>query len=144
MTINQGSGVSKKSGIIRKVLSLEGFAVFQVYFYLKRLMRLQSDICVPFTPPEPGWPGTDALMRDELKAATGGCVMRDQGQAAATGQHKDVISPRAAFEVLCYAKSLQSCPTLCDPIDGSLPGSPVPWILQARTLEWVAISFSNA
>ena len=42
------------------------------------------------------------------------------------------------------AKSLQSCPTLCDPIDGSPPGSPVPGILQARTLEWVAISFSSA
>ena len=41
------------------------------------------------------------------------------------------------------AKSLQSCPTLCDPIDGSPPGSPIPGILQARTLEWVAISFSN-
>ena len=41
-------------------------------------------------------------------------------------------------------KSLQSCPTLCDPIDGSLPGSPVPGILQARTLQCVAISFSNA
>ena len=40
------------------------------------------------------------------------------------------------------AKSLQSCPTLCDPIDGSPPGSPVPGILQARTLEWVAIAFS--
>ena len=39
------------------------------------------------------------------------------------------------------AESLQSCPTLCDPIDGSPPGSPVPGILQARTLEWVAISF---
>ena len=46
--------------------------------------------------------------------------------------------------MLCYAKSLQSCPTLCEPIDGSPPGSPVPGILQARTLEWVAISFSNA
>ena len=46
--------------------------------------------------------------------------------------------------MLCYAKSLQSCLTLCNPIDGSLPGSPVPGILQARTLEWVAISFSNA
>ena len=46
--------------------------------------------------------------------------------------------------MLCYAKSLQSCPTLCDPIDSSLPGSPVPRILQARTLEWVAISFFNA
>ena len=42
------------------------------------------------------------------------------------------------------AKSLQSCPTLCDPIDGSPPGSPIPEILQARILEWVAISFSNA
>ena len=41
------------------------------------------------------------------------------------------------------AKSLQSCPTLCDPIEGSPPGSPVPRILQARILEWVAISFSN-
>ena len=46
--------------------------------------------------------------------------------------------------MLCYAKSLQSCPTLCDPIDGSPPGFPVPGILQARTLEWVAISFYNA
>ena len=42
------------------------------------------------------------------------------------------------------AKLLQSCPTLCDPIDGRPPGSSVPGILQARTLEWVAISFSNA
>ena len=42
------------------------------------------------------------------------------------------------------AKSLQSCLTLCDPIDSSPPGSPIPGILQARTLEWVAISFSNA
>ena len=42
------------------------------------------------------------------------------------------------------AKSLQSCPTLCNPIDSSPPGSPIPGILQARTLEWVAISFSNA
>ena len=49
-----------------------------------------------------------------------------------------------AIDMLHYAKSLQSCPTLCDPIDGSPPGSVVPGILQARTLEWVAISFSNA
>ena len=46
--------------------------------------------------------------------------------------------------VAAAAKSLQLCLTLCDPIDGSSPGSPVPGILQARTLEWVAISFSNA
>ena len=49
------------------------------------------------------------------------------------------------IDVSCAAaKSLQSRPTLCDPIDGSPPGSPIPGILQARTLEWVAISFSNA
>ena len=47
------------------------------------------------------------------------------------------------YAMLCYAKLLQSCPTLCDPIDGSPPGSVVPGILQARILEWVAISFSN-
>ena len=50
----------------------------------------------------------------------------------------------AATAAATAAESLQSCPTLCDPIDGSPPGSPVPGILQARTLEWVAISFSNA
>ena len=50
------------------------------------------------------------------------------------------LQPAAA----AAAKSLQSCLTLCDPIDGSPPGSPVPGILQARTLEWVAISFSSA
>ena len=48
------------------------------------------------------------------------------------------------ISVAAAAKSFQSCPTLCDPMDGSPPGSPVPGILQARTLEWVAISFSNA
>ena len=50
----------------------------------------------------------------------------------------------AAVAAAAAAKSLQSCPTLCDFIDSSPPGSPVPGILQARTLEWVAISFSNA
>ena len=54
---------------------------------------------------------------------------------------KSLLRPHAVATV---AKSLQSCPTLCDPIDGSPPGSTAPGILQARTLEWVAISFSNA
>lgn len=66
MTINQSNGLSKEAGIIRKVLSLEGFAIFQNYFYLKRLMRLHSDICVLFTPSEPEWPSTDAPMREVL------------------------------------------------------------------------------
>ena len=56
-----------------------------------------------------------------------------------TRSHKEQLSVAAAA-----AKSLQSCPTLCNPIDGSPPDFPVPGILQARTLEWVAISFSNA
>ena len=60
-----------------------------------------------------------------------------------------LFAPRPALSLSTHllaaaAKLLQSCPTLCDPIDGSPPGSPVPGILQARTLEWVAISFSNA
>ena len=54
-------------------------------------------------------------------------------------RHGDPSSDGAAA-----AKSLQSCPTLCDPIDRSPPGFPIPGILQARTVEWVAISFSNA
>ena len=59
---------------------------------------------------------------------------------------QESVPPKALKSVLAAAaaKWLQSCPTLCDPIDGSPPGSPVPGILQARTLEWVAISFSNA
>ena len=55
---------------------------------------------------------------------------------------KMLLEARAASAAA--AKSLQSCPTLCDPIDSSSPGSPVPGILQVRTLEWVAISFSTA
>ena len=70
----------------------------------------------------------------------------------ASSGRKDATSLRSLMKSLflydaaaaAAAKSLQSCPTLCNPIDGSLPGSPVPGILQARTLEWVAISFSNA
>ena len=66
--------------------------------------------------------------------------------------HSSVDGYLGCFHVLAIvraaaaaaAKSLQSCPTLCDPIDGSPPGSPIPGILQARTLKWVAISFSKA
>ena len=61
------------------------------------------------------------------------------------GKAKECSNWTTAFILhTAAAKSLQSCPTLCDPRDGSPPGSPVPGILQARTLEWIAISFSNA
>ena len=59
-------------------------------------------------------------------------------------ENLDVSTNRKNIDVAAAAKSLQSCPTLCEPTDGTPPGSPVPEILQARTLEWVAISFSNA
>ena len=77
-------------------------------------------------------------MKTEVSVAITIIIAREgsylkQSKMAASG-----LRPAAAV------KSLQLCPTLCDPIDGSPPGSPVPGILQARTLEWVAISFSNA
>ena len=55
-----------------------------------------------------------------------------------------IIKKKKCNAAAAATKSLQSCPTLCDPIDGSPPGFPIPGILQARILEWVAISFSNA
>ena len=57
---------------------------------------------------------------------------------------EEMLYAAAAAAAAAAAESLQSCPTLCDLTDGSSPGSPVPGILQGRTLEWVAISFSNA
>ena len=77
-----------------------------------------------------------------------------RGQRKPTGMESQVLAIKshlciwkpaaAAAAVAAAAKSLQSCRTLCDPTDGSPPGSPVPGILQARTLEWVAVSFSKA
>ena len=76
--------------------------------------------------PDPGIePGSPTLQADALQSEPPGEPMYSIAAAAA-------------------AKSLQSCPTLCDPIDGNPPGSPIPGILQERTLGWVAISFSNA
>ena len=59
-------------------------------------------------------------------------------------EHPQLVWSQGRAAATAATKSLQSCPTPCNPIDGSPPGSPVPGILQARTLEWVAISFSNA
>ena len=64
--------------------------------------------------------------------------------AAVFSYNFDTSPESYIFKVSAAAKSHQSCPTLCDPIDGSPPGSTVPGILQARTLEWVAVSISNA
>ena len=95
----------------------------------------------------------------ENKGADGACLGNSPGcglQQAAMGavpyswrpstsqQGAPLVTKAPWIRAAAAAKSLQSCPTLCDPIDSSPPGSPVPGILQARTLEWVAISFSNA
>ena len=69
------------------------------------------------------------------------CVSALPIQLRVLGLPTSLFQPHAA--AAAAAKSLQSCPTLCDCIDGSPSGSPVPAILQARTLEWIAISFSN-
>ena len=76
--------------------------------------------------------------------------LRRDRSSSADLLHSTLSSPYSTsvnslpFATAAAAKSLQSCPTLCDPMDGSPPGSPIPGILQARTLEWVASSFSNA
>ena len=67
-----------------------------------------------------------------------------ESQAGIEISGRNINNLRYADAAAAAAKLLQSCPTLCNPIDGSPPGSPVPGILQARILEWVAISFSSA
>ena len=92
---------------------------------------------VPFPPPgdfsDPGIKTTSPM----FLALAG-------GQFATEPPGKPTVSIISMVAAAAAAKSIQSCPTLCDPIDGSPPGSAIPGILQARTLEWVAISFSNA
>ena len=67
-----------------------------------------------------------------------------RGETEKRGSEESLFSMDIwSLSAAAAAKSFQSCPTLCDPIDGCPPGFPVPGILQARTLEWVAISFSN-
>ena len=81
----------------------------------------------------------DSIIRKPLGGVTSELDLSQIWMSKIYEDLKEVFVAAAAA-----AKSLQSCPTLCDPTDGSPPGSPVPGILQARTLEWVAISFSNA
>ena len=85
------------------------------------------------------------LERVAISFSRGSSQPRDRTQVSPALQADALTSETPGkYVYAAAAKSLQSCPTLCDPIDGSPPGSPVPGILQARTLEWVAISFSNA
>ena len=87
-----------------------------------------------------GWTGWISLQSKGLSRVISNTTVQSINSSA----HSFLYSPTLTFIHAAAAKSLQSWPTLCDLIDGSPPGSPVPGILQARTLEWVAISFSNA
>ena len=81
---------------------------------------------------------------DVFGLCVGPAVNRASGVDVLKGQSPMLCSDNGLLDAAAAAKSLQLCLTLCNPIDGSPPGSLVPGILQARTLEWVAISFSNA
>ena len=93
-----------------------------------------------------------AIEQQQLKKQTEDVSSLPKTRGRSTATKSKPRPPYAWAPALIYiaaaaaaaAKSLQSCPTLCDPIDGSPPGSPVPGILQTRPLEWAAISFSNA
>ena len=94
-------------------------------------------------------PGSPALQTDSLLSEPPEKLSWNSSECEMVCMTFDLVvsSKSGSFKILpstVHAKSLQSFPTLCDPIDGSPPGSPIPGILQARTLEWAAISFSNA
>ena len=99
---------------------------------------------------EPGSVTQVVAMQSETQEGTHKadiCGQRADSEILKMENRKEDHEPtkrQTAHAATAAAKSFQSCTTLCDPIDGSPPVSPVPGILQARTLEWVAISFSNA
>ena len=105
--------------------------------FLLQCMKMKSESEVTESCPTPSDPMDCSLPGSSVHGIFQARVL-EWGAIAFSGRFLILKNRYAA------AKSLQSCPTLCDPIDGSPPGSPVPGILQARTLEWVAISFSNA
>ena len=109
-------------------------------FYLPTLPE-EANLLVPHTDPLLFGTITLSGWLSYVPVLWQNCKLHQQGYYASCPSSNSHCRPHPAAAA---AKSLQSCPTLCDPIDGSPPGSPVPGILQARTLEWVAISFSNA
>ena len=109
-------------------------------------------LCDPIDSSPPGFPVPGILQARTLEwvAISFSNAWKGKVKVKSLSRVRLLVTPwTAALQAVLHylpatAKSLQSCPTLCDPIDGSPPGSPVPGILQARTLGWVAISFSNA
>ena len=105
------------------------------------LCLLQADSLPTEPPGKPVMPVLGSISGREQQAGEKEEALKDTCRSNNHLSHEPLLCPAAAAAA---AKSLQSCPNLCDPIDGSPPGSAIPGILQARTLEWVAISFSNA
>ena len=113
---------------------------FTICWSLRKLMSIELVmppncliLCLPFSFCPQSFPASGSFPKSQLFTSGGPSI----GASASAS----VLPMNAAGAAA--AKSLQSCPTLCDPIDSSPPGSPIPGILQARTLEWVAISFSD-
>ena len=105
--------------------------------------------CSPPGSPVHGISQARTLEWAAISFSRGSCWPRDQTRVSCTVGRFFTSEPpgkpiKKVAAAAAAAKSLQSCPTLCDPIDGSPPGSPIPGILKARTLEWVAIAFSSA
>ena len=109
-------------------------ALLRWLIFLSLLLLLVGGLHSPLIPTSI-CPGMAAAITSLAKGALS--LLSPPGHSRHEGQ-------TVPLQVRAAAKSFQSCPTLCDPRDGSPPGSSVPGILQARTLEWVAISFSNA
>ena len=92
---------------------------------------------------------TQASFPNKAFCFVSSCVSSDNSfqvldKSPISGRGRGSPVPATESSAAAAAKALQSCPTLCNPIDSSRPGSPIPGILQARVLEWVAIAFSNA
>ena len=126
--------------------SIPGFCVLhclpevaQIHVYWVSDAIQPSHSLSPPSPPSLSFPASGSFPKSQLLASGGHSI-----GASASASVLPVNIQGWTCTAAAAAKSLQSCPTLCDPIDGGPPGSPVPGILQARTREWVAISFSDA